>query len=130
MKCQRRKKYHMTTNPNKSVLNQIKLDYQPDDFFYYHSNLTPSSVDCKTQGILNSCNIDDPNWNDMSFNCYQKELCLNRDLAQSVSKSQQTNLETGTREIDIDTIYNRSKIDTVNYIAGIASMVFILTFTS
>jgi hypothetical protein len=119
----------MTTNPDQSVLNIITLDYQPMDFFYYNSNLTPSATDCENIILpKDGCNITDPSWNDISFNCYQQSLCNNRSLANQVLHSQQNNQETEKRETDITMIYDNSKLKTLNLIGGILVMFALMRF--
>jgi hypothetical protein len=119
----------MTTIPEKSILNQIQLSYQPSDFFFYNSNLTPSPVDCSNLMIFENCDENDPEWNDISFNCYRKELCINKDLANQVLKSQTTNMETETRQMDTQTKYDNSKLNTINLMGGIVVMGLIMVFT-
>jgi len=120
----------MTTIPDKSVQNQIQLNYQPIDFFYYQSNLTPSSVDCNNLLHFENCNETDPSWNDISFNCYRRELCVNKNLANELLNSKNTNLETETRQTDIQILYNNSKLKTINLIGGIIAIFAIIGNTT
>jgi hypothetical protein len=112
----------MTTIPEKSVQTQVQLNYKPSDFFYYNSNLTPSLTDCSNLMIFSHCDETDPSWNDISFNCYRKELCVNKNLANEVLRSHTTNLETETRKNDIELVYNHSKLYSLNLMGGIVTM--------
>jgi hypothetical protein len=120
----------MTTIPDASVQNQIQLNYQPIDFFYYQSNFTPSSTDCSNLLYFDNCFETDPSWNDISFNCYRRELCINKNLANEVLKSKNINLETDTRQTDIEKLYNKSKLKTINLIGGIIAIFVIMGITS
>jgi hypothetical protein len=122
----------MTTIPERSVENRIELTYQPADFYYYNSNLTPSTVDCKEFLLFTDtqCDETDPSWNDISFNCYRKELCNNRQLSNAVLESQTAHLETYTRQTDSTTLYEHSKLNTLNLMAGILAMFIVMGRTS
>ena len=106
----------------------IHLSYKPTDFFYYKSNLTPTEFECKDI-MMFPCDETADNWNDMSFNCYRKELCKNRKLANEVLESQNVNLETGERQNDIESIYQHHKLKTINLFGGIFAMITILVFS-
>lgn len=110
---------------NTNIQNIVHVSYEPTDFFYYKSNLTPSELDCKTV-MLFPCNENADDWNDMSFNCYRKELCNNRNLAKGVLESQTTTLETGERQHNIESIHEREKIQTLNLFGGILAMIAII----
>lgn len=115
----------MTTIPDKSIQNQIELKYQPVDFFYYNSNLTPSLVDCSNLMIFD-CNQNNSNWNDISFNCYRQELCNNKNLANEILKSKNVNSETETRQNDYENMHNNSKLYTINLFGGIILMCILI----
>ena len=109
----------------------IELSYKPVDFFYYNSNLTPSTTDCANLILspdLIHCHPKSDSWIDISFNCYQKELCENRNLANKIQLSQSENLETETREDDMNTIYEHSRLKTMNLSGGIVIMTILLYF--
>lgn len=113
-------------DPN-SVINQIQLDYKPKDFYYYNSNLTPASTECDNYRIL-ECDVSDSSWNDLSFNCYRKELCENRELANQVLSVNTTNLQTQTRQHDTMSIYQVTKLNTTNLLLGMFLMVGIMVY--
>jgi len=121
----------MTSLPDKSVENKIALHFQPTDFFYYKSNLTPSDISCNAPLIddMTQCNPNHPNWVDISLNCYRQELCDNRKLASDTLVSQTTQLETETREKDMNQIHHISQNNTLNLMAGILAMFVIMYAT-
>jgi hypothetical protein len=111
----------MTTIPDKTVGNQIPLQFQPADFFHYNSNLTPSDVDCKQLLLFEGDCEKEP-----TLDCYRKELCINKNLANDLLKTKNNHLEVETRKTDTEQIYDKSKLKTLNFIGGILAMFFIM----
>ena len=60
------------------------------------------------------------NWQDNSGNCYIKELCLNKKLADKINNIQNNHLGTDEKEKDSDKIYNDEVVKTINISIGIA----------
>jgi hypothetical protein len=121
----------MTSLPDKSVENQITLQFQPTDFFYYKSNLMPSDISCNAPIVNNmaQCNPNNPNWVDISLNCYKQELCDNKKLASDTLVSQTTQLETETREKDMNQVHHISQNNTLNLMTGILAMFVVMYAT-
>jgi hypothetical protein len=60
------------------------------------------------------------NWQDNSGNCYAKELCLNKELADKINNIQNNHLGTDEKEKDTNKVYNNELFKTFNLSVGIA----------
>jgi hypothetical protein len=130
--------------------NDIFLNYQPSDFYFYNSSdflsgiYTPSSGPSPSPQFPNfvqeTCDSLQPynedSWStkcnkngttDYFLSCYQKELCKNRDYANKLMNY--SNFYSGSDEklINVNDIFNHEVSKTVNLGIGVVGVfVFIL----
>lgn len=95
------------------------LAFNPNDFFYYNADQTPSDNECKT--LLNDKTMK---CNDMDYfilnddKCLKKKLCDNKEKSQKIFQTQ-TNSSVDKRLNDMNELYNIKRLDCINYSLGI-----------
>lgn len=99
--------------------NKAILSFNPNDFFYYNAELTPTDNECKS--LLNNTiqNCNDMNiFLSNSDKCIKHKLCDNKQKSQTIFQTQ-TSSENDIRLNDMNEIYNIEKINCINYSLGI-----------
>jgi hypothetical protein len=109
------------------------LGFSPNNFYYVNaeSRGTQYSPDSSCNdvfnnvGVFNNLNCEHSKFQDNSFNCLKKEMCINKKLAQSLT------LEYSNRGSDIDyldnkTSYNIYLIKITNIIIGISAILYFM----
>jgi hypothetical protein len=68
-------------------------------------------------------------WEDNSFNCYKKELCHNRELADEITKMQEDHLGTEENYNNSKASYNNELLKTGNLTMGILGLMILIYYT-
>lgn len=113
-------------------IQPISIGYNPDDFFYtlVGSNM-PSDLSCNdpTTGYLNIPNdkclfinpidINSELWRDNSFNCYKKELCINKEISSKINDVENKHLGSQQNFMNSKKMYDNELLKTFNVSFGI-----------
>lgn len=110
------------------TLSDIVVGYSPTDFFY---------VDAQTKNFMkpDSCTSDIMNLDgnactthfvDNSYNCIMKELCLNKQYAESISSVQSGHNGADEKYSNAKTIFDKTVTNTINLGIGIVVMVVLI----
>jgi hypothetical protein len=110
----------------------ININYNPNDFFYVSVKdyMMPTDDQCKTSFNYNiltdaSCIPSDDSWKDLSFNCYKRELCKNKEKSKEINNLQNNHLGSDQNYLDTNNVYMNEYIKTFNLSIGI--LILILT---
>jgi hypothetical protein len=117
--------------------NNIIMGYSANDFFYSQAGaLMPSDDDCKnklgddspllTGGATWTTLCNDANFMDNSGNCIGRQLCINKDKVDFIEKNENSHMDAQKRNADMNIIYNRTVMDSVNLGIGILFVLFII----
>lgn len=129
-----------------SEIKNITIAYNPNDFFYYKSPLLSDGGDivngktgdptfdigteCVTKkGIVSNddCRVNTIN-SDLINNCYNRELCINRDNALRINKLQTNHDGSSIRKEDVFSDYNRELLKSYNLAIGSLGIIIMFYF--
>lgn len=111
-------------------IKPISIGYNPGDFFYtLVGNHMPSDSSCNELLQIPdvSCHFIDPNsisnddtlWRDNSFNCYKKELCINKQQSAKINEVENNHLGSQQNYKNSKKMYNNEILKTFNLSFGI-----------
>jgi hypothetical protein len=123
--------------------NNIIIGYTPNDFFYSTAGDMPKEDECKnvygdTGSALNGkknadgtqsgwddvCN--DERFMDNSGNCIKRQLCINKQNVDFLVEKENSHLDAEKRNNDINVVYDRTIMDSVNLGIGILFILFLI----
>ena len=116
------------------MANSIIMGYSPNDFFYSQAgSLMPTDDQCllltpdtNTNGEKWDDLCDDAHFIDNSGNCISRQLCINKQNVDSIVKNENAHLESQKRNADMNVLYNRTIMDSVNLGIGILFILFVI----
>ena len=120
----------------------IELAYNPNDFYYTTSGMTPSDSVCSNY-LNNKADWDNkccittndkrniskcPYWNDVSNNCYEYELCKNKEYANLVNNLENNNAGASERHNNYQKQYQNDLLKTINISASIVIIAYMSVY--
>ena len=121
----------MSTN-----IKPITIGYHTNDFFYtIIGDKMPTDSSCNAPGgylsipdsscvLIDSTGFSGDIWMDNSYNCYKKELCMNKNLALKINDVENNHLGSQQNYLNSKKMYNNEILKTFNLAFGI---LFIIT---
>jgi len=123
--------------------NNIIIGYTPNDFFYSTAGDMPKEDECKNvygdngsalngkknadgkpSGWDDICN--DERFMDNSGNCIKHQLCINKQNVDFLVEKENSHLDAEKRNNDINVVYDRTIMDSVNLGIGILFILFLI----
>lgn len=124
-----------------SEIKNLTVAYNPNDFFYYSAKfsdgtqITNDYTDnnkCVTYidnyGNLDCRNVSMSGNTDLMNNCYNKELCINRNNANKLLQLQTNHDGATTRKDDVSMDYNRELLKSYNLAIGCLGVLTVFYF--
>ena len=121
-----------------SAIKNLTVAYNPNDFYYYNATFSddtqvntgiPYNDDIKCNTYINTstdCNREDIKTN--LKNCYDKEVCVNRQNALKIHEIQSNHDGADIRNIDTSVDYNRELLKSYNLAIGSLGILAIFYF--
>jgi hypothetical protein len=107
----------------------INVGYSPKDFFYTNAIKAgdmPTNCDQILNGPYNKDNCIGEKFNDNQKECLDRELCRNKQLADSILDIQQTHSGSVGKFNDTVSIFNRELFKTANLSIGIMGLMILI----
>lgn len=122
-------------------IKDISIGYNTRDFFYTIVGINmPTDEQCNnpTTGyktipdekciFIDSTGTTGSLWQDMSLNCYNKELCMNKDLALKINSIENKHLGSAQNVVNSQKLYNNEILKSINLVGGIISLIMIIYY--
>lgn len=120
----------------------IEIAYNPNDFYYATSGLYDNTLKQKCPTYLKEkvfwddrCCVDvnDKNkckyqWNDVSSNCYDYELCKNKQYADLANNLENNNAGATERHANLQKQYQNEVLKTINISASIVIITYLSVY--
>lgn len=112
----------------------VTLGYSPNDFFYVdatNQGIMPDKEKCEALKPYDitwdvSCSPAPHMFDDASFNCVQKELCINYDKASKIMEKENTHGGANKQYADVNLKYDIAFMDVINLGIGILFAIIII----
>jgi hypothetical protein len=121
----------MSVNNSNSNLSTTYLGFSPNNFYYINAGRTQYSPDSSCNdvfnniGVFNNLDCEHSKFQDNSFNCLKKVMCINENLAQSL-KIEYSNRGSDVDYLDNTKSYNIYLIKITNIIIGISAILYFM----
>jgi len=108
------------------MTEKLNIAYSNNDFFYtfVDKDIMPTDTQCDTTFSYKlipdaSCVMNDVSWNDLSLNCFKKELCKNKQKSIEIANLQNNHLGSDQNYLDTKNIYMNEYVKVFNLSIGI-----------
>jgi len=101
--------------------NTTLIPFNPNDFYYYTNDQTPSKDECNNMdtSLLDTGKCDNSElFNEHHEECLQQVLCKNRTLAETLQQGGKNSGVDGRLE-DVKTMFGIEQMDIMNYTLGV-----------
>jgi hypothetical protein len=117
-------------------MSVVEIAYNPNDFYYVSSGVYRDISNMCSEYLrdektyIPSCrdNINTPEWDNFKTNCFNFEVCKNKDYADSVNKLENNSNGENERHSNFRNQYHNEIIKTINISASILLITYLSVY--